>query len=93
MRDQYVRYARAGATIAVGRVGGKSGVGASHALVDTRQPDQHVREHYLNVGASYWVEDSFAIGPRAAVFAQQIAGEMQTTGARSVFMTARLVLP
>lgn len=73
--------------------GGKSGVGASYALVDTRQPDQHVREHYLNVGASYWVEDSFAIGLRAAVFAQQIAGEMQTTGARSVFMTARLVLP
>ena len=22
-------------------------------MVDTREPDQHVREHYLNVGASY----------------------------------------
>jgi hypothetical protein len=29
---------------------------------------------------------------RAAVFAQQISGEMVTTGNRSLFVTARLVL-
>ena len=70
----------------------KSGVGMSYALVDTREPDQHVREHYLNLGTSYWIEDSFAIGVRGSIFAQQISGETMTTGARSVFVTARLVL-
>jgi hypothetical protein len=70
----------------------KSGVGANYSVVDTREPDQHVREHYLNLGTSYWVEDSFAVGVRGSVFAQQISGETMTTGARSIFVTARLVL-
>jgi hypothetical protein len=69
-----------------------NGVGFSYAMVDTREPDQHVRQHYLNLGTTYWVEDSLAIGVRAAVFAQQISGEMVTTGSRSLFVTARLVL-
>ena len=64
----------------------------SYALVDTREPDQHVREHYLNLGTSYWIEDSFAVGVRGSIFAQQVSGETMTTGARSVFVTARLVL-
>jgi hypothetical protein len=68
------------------------GIGFSYAMVDTREPDQHVRQHYFNLGTSYWIEDSFAIGLRAAVFAQQISGEMMTTGSRSLFVTARLVL-
>ena len=70
----------------------KSGVGMSYAMVDTREPEQHVREHYLNLGTSYWIEDSFAVGLRGSIFAQQISGETMTTGARSVFVTARLVL-
>jgi hypothetical protein len=69
-----------------------NGVGFSYALVDTREPDQHVREHYLNLGTTYWIESSLAVGVRAAVFAQQISGEMVTTGNRSLFVTARLVL-
>jgi hypothetical protein len=69
-----------------------NGVGVSYAMVDTREPDQHVRQHYLNLGTTYWIEDSLAIGVRAAVFAQQISGEMMTTGSRSLFVTARLVL-
>lgn len=68
------------------------GVGASYALVDTREPDQHVREHYLNLGTSFFVEDSVAVGVRGSIFAQQISGESMTTGARSVFVTARLLL-
>lgn len=70
----------------------RSGAGVSYAVVDTREPDQHVREHYLNLGTSYWIEDSFAVGVRGSIFAQQISGETMTTGARSVFVTARLVL-
>ena len=70
----------------------KSGSGASYAVVDTREPEHHVREHYLNLGASYFIEDSFAVSVRGSIFAQQISGEMMTTGARSVFVTARLVL-
>lgn len=69
-----------------------NGVGFSYAMVDTREPDQHVREHYLNLGATYFIEDSLAIGVRGAVFAQQISGEMVTTGNRALFVTARLVL-
>lgn len=69
-----------------------NGIGFSYAMVDTREPDQHVRQHYFNLGTTYWIEDSLAIGVRAAVFAQQISGEMVTTGSRSLFVTARLVL-
>lgn len=78
-----------GADYAVGK---RFGIGAQYALVDTREPDQHVREHYLNVGTTFWVEDGFAVGVRGSVFAQQISGEAMTTGSRSVFVTARLVL-
>jgi hypothetical protein len=70
----------------------KNGVGFEYAMVDTREPDQHTRQHYFNLGTTYWIEDSLAIGVRAAVYAQQISGEAMTTGSRSVFMTARLVL-
>lgn len=70
----------------------KSGIGASYAVVDTREPEHHVREHYLNLGASWFIEDSFAVSVRGSVFAQQISGEMMTTGSRSLFVTARLVL-
>lgn len=48
--------------------------------------------HYLNLATTYWVEGSLALGVRAAVFAQQLSGAMMTTGSRSVFVTARLVL-
>ena len=70
----------------------RSGIGFQYAMVDTTEPGQHVRMHYLNLGTSFWVEDNFAVGVRAAVFAQQISGEMQTTGERALFVTARLVL-
>jgi hypothetical protein len=70
----------------------KNGVGFEYAMVDTREPDQHTRQHYFNLGTTYWIEDSLALGLRAAVYAQQISGEAMTTGNRSLFMTARLVL-
>jgi hypothetical protein len=69
-----------------------NGVGFQYAMVDTSEPDQHTRQHYFNLGTTYWVEDSLAVGVRAAIFAQQISGEMMTTGSRSLFVTARLVL-
>ncbi len=70
----------------------KNGVGFQYAMVDTREPDQHSRQHYLNLGTTYWIEDSLAIGVRAAVLAQQLSGEAMTTGSRSLFIDARLVL-
>ncbi len=69
-----------------------NGIGFQYAMVDTKEPDQHTRQHYFNLGTTYWIEDSLAIGVRAAIFAQQISGEMMTTGNRSLFITARLVL-
>jgi hypothetical protein len=69
-----------------------NGVGLQYALVDTREPDQHTRLHYLNLATTYWIEDSLALALRASVFAAQISGEAMTTGSRSVFLTARLVV-
>jgi hypothetical protein len=73
-------------------VRGRSGVGFQYALVDTREPDHHTREHYLNLAATYWIEDSVAIGGRGSIFAQQLSGEPMATGSRSLFITGRLVL-
>lgn len=70
----------------------RTGVGFQYALVGTSEPDHRTREHYLSLGTSYWFEDVVAIGVRASVFAQQISGEAMTTGSRSVFVTARLIL-
>jgi hypothetical protein len=73
-------------------IANKTGLGFQYALVNTREPDHRTREHYLNLGTSYWIEDAVAIGLRASIFAQQISGEAMTTGSRSLFVTARLVL-
>jgi hypothetical protein len=70
----------------------RNGIGFQYAMVDTKEPDQHTRQHYFNLGTTYWIEDSLALGVRAAIFAQQISGEMMTTGERSLFFTAKLVL-
>jgi hypothetical protein len=70
----------------------QNGVGFMYALIDTREPDHHTREHYLNLGTSYWIEDAVAVGLRASIFSQRISGEAMTTGNRSLFLTARLVL-
>jgi hypothetical protein len=70
----------------------KNGVGFEYAMVDTKEPDQHVRLHYINLATTYWIEDVLAIALRGSIYAQQIGGEMMTTGSRSLFVTARLVL-
>jgi hypothetical protein len=70
----------------------KNGLGFEYAMADTREPDQHVRLHYFNVATTYWIEDVLALAVRGSIYAQQISGEMMTTGSRSLFVTARLVL-
>jgi hypothetical protein len=69
-----------------------NGVGLQYAMVDTKEPDLHTRLHFINLAATYWIEDSLAIALRGAVYAQQISGEMMTTGSRSLFLTAKLLL-
>ena len=70
----------------------RNGVGFEYALVDSREPDQHELQHYLNVGTTFWIEDALSIGVRASVFAAQVSGAPMTTGNRSLFVTARLTL-
>lgn len=70
----------------------KNGVGFQYSLVGTSEPDHRTREHYFNLGTTYWIEDSVALSLRGAIFTQQISGEAMATGSRSLFMTARLVL-
>jgi hypothetical protein len=69
-----------------------NGIGFQYAMVDTKEPDLHTRLHFLNLATTYWIEDSLAIALRGAVYAQQISGEMMTTGSRSLFLTAKLLL-
>jgi hypothetical protein len=69
-----------------------NGVGFQYAMVDTKEPDLHTRLHFINLATTYWIEDSLAIALRGAVYAQQISGEMMTTGSRSLFLTAKLLL-
>jgi hypothetical protein len=71
---------------------GKNGVGLQYAVIDLREVDQHVREHYINVATSYWIEESLSLGLRAAFFVRQVGGEDMATGHRSLFLTARVVL-
>lgn len=70
----------------------KNGIGFMYALIGTSEPDHRTREHYLNLGTSYWIEDSVAVGLRGSMFTQRLLGEGMKTGSRSVFLTARLVL-
>lgn len=69
-----------------------NGIGFQYAMVDTREPDLHTRLHFLNLATTYWIEDSLAVALRGSVYAQQISGEMMTTGSRSLFLTAKLLL-
>jgi hypothetical protein len=75
---------------------GKNGVGAQYAVIDLAEPDgdamQRVREHYINVATTYYIEESLSLGLRAAFFVREVGGEEMATGHRSVFLTARLVL-
>jgi hypothetical protein len=71
---------------------GKHGVGVQYARVDSREPGQHTREHFVNVGTTYWLEPSLAIGVRAAMYVRQVSGDDAATGHRSLFLTMRLVL-
>jgi hypothetical protein len=70
----------------------RNGVGFQYAVIDLREVDQHVREHYINVATSYWVERSLSLGLRAAFFVRQVGGEDMATGHRSLFLTARVIL-
>jgi hypothetical protein len=70
----------------------RNGVGLQYAMVDTREPDQHVRLHFVNLATTYWIENSLAIALRGSIYAAQISGEAMTTGSRSVFLTAKLLV-
>ena len=70
----------------------KNGVGFQYSLVGTSEPDHRTREHYFNLGATYWIEDAVAVSLRGSIFTQQLSGEAMATGSRSLFLTGRLVL-
>lgn len=71
---------------------GGNGIGAEYAVVDSREPGQHTREHYVNVGTTYWLEPYLAVGVRGALYVRQVSGDAVATGHRSLFVTMRLVL-
>ncbi len=75
---------------------GNHGVGAQYSFVRGQQGDQsRTTEHFINVGTSYYLTDSTAIGARGAyyTFCDERPGEScERLGARSVFVTIRSLL-
>lgn len=72
---------------------GRSGVGAQYALVRQDEPGvNRVRDHYINVGGTYWLEESLSIGVRLGWWIRDERNQDELYGHRSVFVTGRLLL-
>jgi hypothetical protein len=74
------------------RLFGDSGIGAQYMQVQQDSNTGSVRDHYINVGGSYWVQEGLSIGLRLAWFVRDDAAQQYTYGHGSVFSTVRLAL-
>jgi hypothetical protein len=74
-------------------IAGKNGVGVQYALVRQDEPGvNRIRDHYLNVGGTYWLEESLSIGARLGWWIRDERNQDELYGHRSVFVTGRLLL-
>lgn len=72
---------------------GDSGVGVQYMQVrQTEGIDPSVVDHYVNVGATYWIQDGLSVGARFGWFVRDDQAGNETYGHRSVFLTGRLLL-
>ena len=72
---------------------GKNGVGVQYMQVlQTEGMDPAVIDHYVNVGATYWLQEGLSIGTRVGWFVRDDRAIQQTYGHRSLFITGRLML-
>lgn len=73
----------------------RSGVGAQYARVRQDEPGvTKLVDHYVNVGATYWLEQSLSIGARLGwwIRSDRTQNPIERYGHRSLFVTGRLVL-
>jgi hypothetical protein len=74
-------------------IAGQNGVGVQYALVRQDEPGvNRVRDHYINVGGTYWLEEGLSIGARLGWWIRDERNQAETYGHRSLFVTGRLLL-
>lgn len=74
-------------------VSGQNGVGVQYAQVRRNEPMVGlIVDHYVNVGATYWLEDSLSLGARVGWFVRDDENQSERYGHRSLFLTGRLIL-
>jgi hypothetical protein len=75
----------------------RNGVGVQYALVQDQQGNAtEFTQHFINLGSSWWLSDSTAVGARIGVYIRcddvDGSGCPETEGERSYFMTLRTLL-
>jgi hypothetical protein len=74
-------------------IAGQNGVGVQYAFVRQDEPGvNRVRDHYINVGGTYWLEEGLSIGARLGWWIRDERNQDETYGHRSLFVTGRLLL-
>jgi hypothetical protein len=74
-------------------IAGPNGVGVQYALVRQDEPGvNRIRDHYVNVGGTYWLEEGLSISARLGVWVRDERNEDELIGNRSLFITGRLIL-
>lgn len=74
-------------------IAGQNGVGVQYALVRQDEPGvNRIRDHYINVGGTYWLEEGLSIGARLGWWIRDERNQDELYGSRSFFVTGRLML-
>jgi hypothetical protein len=74
-------------------IAGPNGVGVQYAVVRQDEPGvNRIRDHYVNVGGTYWLEEGLSISARLGWYVRDERVEDELVGHRSLFITGRLIL-
>jgi hypothetical protein len=74
-------------------ISGPNGVGVQYAVVRQDEPGvNRSRDHYINVGGTYWLEEGLSISARLGWWIHDERVQPELFGHRSLFITGRLIL-
>jgi hypothetical protein len=74
-------------------IAGPNGVGVQYAVIRQDEPGvNRIRDHYINVGGTYWLEEGLSIGARLGWWIRDERNDDELYGHRSFFLTGRLIL-
>lgn len=72
---------------------GQNGVGVQYAHIRQTEPMVGtVVEHFINLGATYWLEEGVSVGARLGWFIRDDENVGELFGHRSLFLTGRMIL-